>query len=278
MSLDYIQVSVLVSPREPFAEILISALAEMDFESFEETENGFNAYIAEDKYTADMERDSWAWQLPDMQVDSSHQLIPRINWNKAWEENFQPIMVDNEVYIYAPFHPAKPEIEYNICVEPKMSFGTGHHQTTHMMVQFALELNLKGKQVLDMGCGTGILGILAAMRGANHVLGIDIDEWAVANTIENADRNGVQMDALLGTADALPNKSFEVIFANINKNVLLADMERYNVVLAPGGQIIFSGFYTSDLIDIEAEAAKYGWQFVQKKERDNWQAALFSKR
>ena len=275
--MDYIELTVTVSPREPFTEILISALADDGFESFVETEDGFQAYIQSELYTDDMEASNWAWQLDGVNIIARRALIPRVNWNEAWEKNFQPIMVDDKVYIYAPFHPAKPEVPYQLLIEPKMSFGTGHHQTTHMMVQYVLELELMGKRVLDMGCGTGVLAILAAKRGAIDVWAIDIDEWSVENTLENAERNGVVLTTVQGDKEGLPEHTFDVILANINKNVLLADMAAYAMHLPTSGEIVFSGFYTHDLADIEQAANVQGLWLVSTKTRDGWQAARFVK-
>ncbi len=275
--MDYIELNVTVSPREPFTEILISALAADGFESFVETETGFQAYIQSDIYKEGMEQENWAWQLEGVTFKSETRIIPRQNWNAKWEQNFEPILVDDQVYIYASFHPAKPEIPYQLLIEPKMSFGTGHHQTTHLMVQYLLELNCEDKRILDMGCGTGVLAILAANRGATEVVGIDIDEWAVENSRENAKRNAVVLHAFLGGVDVLPSNPFDVILANINKNVLLADIAAYAGALKPGGEIFFSGFYTRDLEDITLAAKNEGLHFVSKKDRDNWQAAHFVK-
>ena len=275
--MDYIELTVTVTPREPFAEILISALADDGFESFVETEDGFQAYIQEGHYTPGMEQANWAWQLDGMKVSASVKKIPRVNWNAEWEKNFQPILVDDQVYIHAPFHPAKPEIPYQLLIEPKMSFGTGHHQTTHMMVQYVLELDFTDKAVLDMGCGTGVLAILAKQRGAAATWAIDIDEWAVENTLENAERNHVALTAQKGGVEVMPDMQFDIILANINKNVLLADMAAYANVLKENGTIVFSGFYTHDLADITNEAARNGLRFMDSKERDTWQAARFVK-
>ena len=275
--LDYIELSLSLSPREPFTDIFMGALGELGFESFEETEKGLKAYIQADQYTEGMEETCWAWHLDGVEVSSERTFIPRVNWNEEWEKNFEPILVDDEVYIHAPFHPAKPEVPYQLLIEPKMSFGTGHHQTTHMMVQFVMELEVAGKSVLDMGCGTGILAILAAMRGAKPVVAIDIDNWSVENTIENAERNNTEMRTQKGGAEVLGGEVYDVILANINKHVLLADMEVYGKVLQPEGTIVFSGFYTHDLADIEACANTFGLKLVSTKERDTWQSARFVK-
>lgn len=276
--MDYIELQITLNPTQPFTEIFVGALGEMGFESFVESETGLLAYIQADLYRENMESESWAWQLPDVKIETVRKLIPRVNWNDEWEKNFEPILVDDSVYIYAPFHPPKPQFEHNLLIEPKMSFGTGHHQTTHMMVQHLLQTDVVEKNVLDMGCGTGVLAILAAQRGAAQITAIDIDDWAVENTRENAQRNQAgHIVAKKGGAEILGNETFDVILANINKHVLLADMAVYSRVLNPGGTIIFSGFYTHDLDDLVAEAMKYNLVLKTSKTRDNWMSASFVK-
>ncbi len=275
--MDYLELTFTLTPRDPYADVFINALGDVGFESFVETEEGFQAYIQEEAYTVGLEKTCWAWGMEGVEVHTSLKKIPRVNWNEEWEKNFEPILVDDEVYIHAPFHPAKPEVPYQLLIEPKMSFGTGHHQTTHMMVQFVMELDVANKSILDMGCGTGILAILAAMRGAAPVAAIDIDDWSVENTIENAERNNVVLHTQKGGAEVLGAEVFDVILANINKHVLLADMATYATVLQPGGTIVFSGFYTHDLADIEACANTCGLKLVSSKERETWQSAQFVK-
>ncbi len=275
--MDYLELTVKLSPRNPFADLLIDALGDVGFESFVETEDGFLAYIQENDYREGLETTCWAWQMEGFEIESAVKKIPRVNWNTEWEKNFEPILVDHKVYIYAPFHPLRPEFAHQILIEPKMSFGTGHHQTTHLMVQFTLGQNLSQKRVLDMGCGTGILAILAKQMGAAHVVAIDIDDWSVENSIENAARNHVEMETRLGGAEALKTEEFDVILANINLNVLLADMHAYAQVLAPKGTIIFSGFYAEDLAVLTTEASKNGLHFVEKNQLKDWTAAVFVK-
>jgi len=278
ISMDYIELDITLNPPQPFTDIFMAALGELGFESFVENKNGLQAYIQADLYTENMEQESWAWQLPEVEIVVNRKFIARVNWNETWEKNFEPITVDDCVYIHAPFHPALPQFKYNLLIEPKMSFGTGHHQTTHMMVQHLLHIDAKGKDVLDMGCGTGLLAILAAKRGAKAITAIDIDDWAVENTIENAQRNdAAHIKTLKGGAEILGNQTFDLILANINKHVLLADMAVYNKVLRPGGSIIFSGFYTYDIDDIALEAAKFGWHQQENISRNNWMSANFVK-
>lgn len=275
--MDYLELDVKLSPRNPFADLFIDALGDVGFESFVETEGGFLAYIQKELYTEGLEKTCWSWQMDGVTVVSSVKVIPRKNWNDEWEKNFEPILVDDAVYIYAPFHPAKPEIKHQILIEPKMSFGTGHHQTTHLMVQFTLKQNMQNKRVLDMGCGTGILAILAKQMGAKNVVAIDIDDWSVENSIENAHRNNVEMETRLGGAEMLKAEEFDVILANINLNILMADMRAYAHVLAPAGTIIFSGFYKRDLETLANEAFKNGLLYVEHMQREDWTSAVFVK-
>ena len=275
--MDYLELSVKLTPRNPFADLFIDALGDVGFESFVETENGFLAYIQQEQYSEGLEKTAWSWSMDGVEVESYIKVIPRKNWNDEWEKNFQPILVDDAVYIYAPFHLKKPEFLHQILIEPKMSFGTGHHQTTYLMVQFMLEQDFAGKRVLDMGCGTGILGILAMQKGAKTVVAIDIDDWSVENSIENAQRNNVEMETRLGGADVLKDEEFDMILANINLNILMADTHAYAAVLAQNGTIIFSGFYSRDLETITSEAAKNGLSFSESKQREDWTAAVFIK-
>jgi len=273
--MDYIELAVNLTPRNPFADLFIDALGDVGFESFVENENGFLAYIQQQHYAEGLEKTCWAWNMEGVAIETSTTLIPRKNWNKDWEENFKPIVVDNKVYIHAPFHPKKPAFAHRIVIEPKMSFGTGHHQTTHLMVQLTLKQTLLKKRVLDMGCGTGILAILAAQMGANPVVAIDIDDWSIENTKENAARNKVGLETRLGGAEELKAEKFDVILANINLNILMADMAAYRAVLEDKGTIIFSGFYAQDLETLRAEAQKCGLQLTQSLEREDWIAAVF---
>ena len=202
--------------------------------------------------------------------------IAQVNWNSEWEKNFDPIDVDGVVYIRAPFHENKTGYQYPMLIEPKMSFGTGHHQTTHMMIQWLLETPTEGLKVLDMGCGTGILGILAGMRGAAAIHGIDIDTWCIENTLENAQRNNVEMTAEVGGAGALSD-IYEVICANINLNVLLADMKSYASALSSGGTIFFSGFYEENIPALREAAELAGLTYHGVKSREQWRSIKMTK-
>lgn len=270
----YIEVAAKVAPLEPFRDIFIAQLGAIGFESFSETSDGFQAYIIKEDFDQVELDAALVWDG----VECTYALkeIEQVNWNEEWEKNFDPIEVDGKVYIRAPFHAEREGFEYPMLIEPKMSFGTGHHQTTHMMIQWLLETDTTGKTVLDMGCGTGILSILAGMRGASHVHGIDIDTWCIENTLENAERNSIEMSAEVGGADAL-SATYDVICANINLNVLLADMHSYVKALNSGGTIFFSGFYEENIPALREAAEKAGLKYEGVKSREQWRSLKMTK-
>lgn len=265
----YIELAVAVSPLEPFRDLFIAQLGAVGFESFSETEEGFAAYILKEDYSASEAMEQMQWD--GVTVSVKEQEIEQVNWNAEWERNFNPIEVDGRVYIRAPFHAERAGFEYAMLIEPKMSFGTGHHQTTHMMIQWLLETPSNHADVLDMGCGTGILGILAGMRGAKSVHGIDVDTWCIENTLENAQRNGVAMTADLGGSEVLSG-TYDLILANINLNVLLADIAHYEKALRKGGSIFFSGFYEDNVPTLRAAAEALGLTFEGVKAREQWRS------
>ena len=206
-------------------------------------------------------------------------LIPQKNWNEVWESTFEPIEISNKIYVRATFHPAKPEFEYEIVIDPKMAFGTGHHQTTSMMLEWILENDFAGKKVLDMGCGTGILAIMAAKAGASAITAIDYDPVCYDSAIENAVLNHIDnITTLCGSKEVIPNEQFDIILANINRNILLDQIQRYSEVLKPEGEIYLSGFYEKpDLDMIIDEARKYGLKYIIHKTDKDWVAAKFVK-
>ena len=265
----YIELAVTVSPLEPFRDLFIAQLGAVGFESFSETEEGFAAYILKEDYSASAAMEQMQWD--GVTVSVKEQEIEQVNWNAEWERNFNPIEVDGRVYIRAPFHAERAGFEYAMLIEPKMSFGTGHHQTTHMMIQWLLETPSNHADVLDMGCGTGILGILAGMRGAKSVHGIDVDTWCIENTLENAQRNGVAMTADPGGSEVLSG-TYDLILANINLNVLLADIAHYEKALRKGGSIFFSGFYEDNVPTLRAAAEAIGLTFEGVKAREQWRS------
>lgn len=275
--MNYIQYKFSVYPKEPWTEILIAELAESAFESFEETLDDMNAYVKADLDDEEFVKETLK-NLSEADITYLRYEIEPQNWNAIWESNFKPILVDDLCYIRAEFHEPKPGIKYDIVIQPKMSFGTGHHQTTKMMIEYELETDFNGKSVLDMGCGTSILGILAMKKGAAQVEGIDIDDWAVENSIENAKRNGVEIDVKLGDVALLKDKKFDIILANINKNILMTDVSEYEKSLNfAGGELILSGLMEFDFEDIKIRCEETGLKFESSKQINEWIAMKFVK-
>lgn len=273
----YISYTFKVSPKEPATEILIAELGEVGFESFVENEEGVEAFIQKTDWNSQVLDDIYVLNSKEFEISYEMQEIEQTNWNIEWEKNFNPIQVDGLVSIRAPFH-ENPNLKYDIVIEPKMSFGTGHHETTHMMVQHLLDLNVAGKKVLDMGCGTGILAIFAEMKGAKPIDAIDIDNWCYQNSLENVERNNCKHIAVYeGDASLLKNKKYEVIIANINRNILLNDMHIYVDCLDENGIILLSGFYKEDIPVIDAEVSKYGLKLDKQIERNNWVSLKYVK-
>ena len=272
----YAEYEFKVNPVNPGAEILIAELSQLDFESFDETDEGVKAYILASLDKENLLDEVFILNNPEFEITYSVNTIEPVNWNEEWEKNFEPIVIADACAVRAPFH--KPfNVQYEIVIEPKMSFGTGHHETTFMMLQFILENTFEGKTVLDMGCGTAVLAILAEMRGASKVDAIDIDDWCVENSEENVLRNHCKyISVKLGDASVLPtSETYDTIIANINRNILLNDMEIYSKGLKMGGELYLSGFYKEDLPIIIECCNKLGLQFVENKEKNNWIAAKF---
>ncbi|MCB0466009.1 MAG: 50S ribosomal protein L11 methyltransferase [Aequorivita sp.] len=275
MSQIYIGYDFKVAPLQPGTEILIAELGYAGFESFVETDEGVTAYIQKDEWNNAILEAINILDSDDFKIEYTFSEIEQINWNSEWEKNFDPIEVDGKCTVRAPFHPAK-NFEYEIVIEPKMSFGTGHHETTFMMLQFILENDFEGKSILDMGCGTAVLAILAEMRGASKVDAIDIDAWCFENSLENIQRNNCEnISVFLGDASLLSGKMYDVIIANINRNILLNDMEAYRKCIDNGGTLYLSGFYLEDLPIIKESCNNLGFTFVENKEKNNWVATKF---
>ncbi|CAA0208859.1 50S ribosomal protein L11 methyltransferase [Tenacibaculum maritimum] len=273
----YIEYNFIVSPKEPATEILIAELGAAGFESFVENETGVVAYIQKDFWNKEILNDIFILNAGEFSIKYTQQEIAQTNWNAEWEKNFPPIQVDAKVSIRAPFH-ENPNLPYDIVIEPKMSFGTGHHETTHMMVQHLLEMDVAGMKTLDMGCGTGILAIFAEMRGANPIDAIDIDNWCYENSLENIKRNNSKHIAVFeGDSALLNNKKYDLIIANINRNILLKDMEIYTNCLHKEGVLLLSGFYKEDIPVINEEVIKYGLKLDKTLERNNWVALKYLK-
>lgn len=275
MSSIYIAYDFKVEPLQPGTEILIAELGYAGFESFVENEDGVTAYIQKEEWNAGMLDDIQILSSEEFKIEFSFSEIAQVNWNEEWEKNFDSIEVDGRCIVRAPFHP-EANLEFEIVIEPKMSFGTGHHETTYMMLQHILENDFTDKSVLDMGCGTAVLAILAEMRGASKLDAIDIDTWCFENSEENVGRNNCKnISVELGDASLLEGRKYDVIIANINRNILLNDMAGYRSCLQKGGELYLSGFYSEDLPIITDCCNKLGFTFVDNKERNNWIAAKF---
>jgi len=272
----YIAYDFNVSPKEPATEMLIAQLGYVGFESFVEQDYGVTAYIQKQEWNSKILEDVFLLHSNEFNITFEHNEIAQTNWNEEWEKNFNPIQVDNLVSIRAPFH-TNPLLQFDIVIEPKMSFGTGHHETTHMMVQHLLALDLDTKKVLDMGCGTGILAIFAEMKGAKPIDAIDIDSWCYENSLENIQRNNCNhITVYEGDASVLKEK-YDVIIANINRNILLSDMKTYTDCLNENGVLLLSGFYKEDIVIIEDEVNKHGLTFETMIQRNNWVALKYVK-
>lgn len=278
--MDYFELTIDIKPREPWADILVAELAEFGFESFVDTETGIQAYapvqigdvssILKETCIHDNEEIEVNWHLSE---------IPHQNWNATWEASFEPVLVDSRLAIIAPFHEAKdfPNREL-IVIQPQMSFGTGHHQTTYLMSQFLLDLHLLPERVLDMGTGTGVLAILAEKKGAKDILAVDIESWSVENTLENAARNSCsKIRGLLGDIDSIQEGNFGVILANINKNVLKRHMPDYAKLCSKGGLLYLSGFFTSDVAELEEVAKNAGFELVETRDKETWASMKLQK-
>lgn len=272
---DYTQVTFTVAPHEEMVTDLLAAmLAEIGYESFVPDETGMTAYVPHNAYNADaLAQILMEFPLEGYKIEYSTEKIEGEDWNAEWEKNyFQPIVVDDLCVIHSTFHTDVPSAQYDIVIDPKMAFGTGHHQTTCHMIRAILASDMTGKRVLDMGCGTALLAILARKHGATEVVGIDIDEFAYENALENIRLNNTaDIDIRLGGVDALNNgETFDYIFANINRNILLADMCHYAAHMHSGSVIFMSGFYVEDIPMLVDEANKYGLRYENHAENNRW--------
>ncbi|MBM1106285.1 50S ribosomal protein L11 methyltransferase [Aurantibacter crassamenti] len=277
-NLNYIEYTFAIHPVQPGAEILIAELGERNFESFVEQENGLLAYIKKADWSDDILEEITILENSEFQISFEFKEIEQENWNVTWETNFQPIQVENRCRVRAPFH-EKLDFEYDIVIEPKMSFGTGHHETTQMMLRYVLENDFSEKSVLDMGSGTGVLAILAEMRGATKIDAIDIDNWCYLNALENVDRNDCKnITVLEGDARLLKTaNTYDIILANINRNILLQDIPTYANAIKSGGFLFLSGFYADDIPMITDTCSKSGFTFQNNLQNGDWVAATFLK-
>lgn len=278
--MNYIEVKFACNPNDEVVNSVLSVyLGEIGFESFVEDQEGTIGYIQESLFDESVLKEVLTNLPVEAEITYTCTNIAGQNWNEEWEKNyFQPLIIDNRCIIQSTFHKVPATYEYNILIDPKMAFGTGHHQTTELMIREILKENYEGKSVLDMGCGTAILGILASMRGAEAVTAIDIDKWAYDNAVDNLTLNNVHnIEVKIGGAELLGEKTFDVILANINRNILLNDIQTYASVLNKNGHLYMSGFYTQDIEAIKDECEKYGLSFCYNTEKDNWVAVKFTR-
>lgn len=272
----YLEFNFKIKPLQPWNEILMAELIEIGFDSFTEEYDGILGYIQKDLFKEEELKEIYLLQNEEIEISYTYEEMPNINWNEEWEKNFSPINVEDKVLIRAEFHDSDPNM-HEIVIQPKMSFGTGHHPTTHLMIQQMLDMDLENKKVLDMGCGTSVLAIFAKQKGAGRTVAIDIDEWSVENSKENAARNNVELDNELGTADNLGKEKFEIILANINRNILISDIPTYVSVLEDGGKLLLSGLCFFDVDDILEVCTEQNLKLEKKIQREEWVSLLLSK-
>ena len=277
MAEDYLEYRFTVYPKSPWEDILLSQLQQLPFDSFLSTEEGLNAYLPKKQDKESLLDSVVLLNHESVQIEFTVTEIPPENWNAKWESEFQPIFVGSDCVIRADFHESQGKT-YELIIHPKMSFGTGHHPTTHMMMEFVLEETLSDKTVLDMGCGTGVLGILASKKGTRAIDAMDSDAWCVENTIENAKTNGCKnirssQAAILESTRA----TYDAIFANINRNVLLEQIPSYGQALKVGGSLFLSGFYKNDVNFLQQSCQKENLTLISTKEKEQWCALKFIK-
>lgn len=274
--MDYLEFKIKC--LDEFREILIAELSEIGFDSFLETEEGIEVYASAD----DFDRNTFMEVIDRYRksggIELNEGIVAKVNWNEEWEKNYDPIAVDDLVYVRASFHDPQPGFKHEIVINPKMSFGTGHHATTFQMLRHQGQIDHRGKRVLDVGSGTGILAIMAHLLGARKVEAFDIDDWCVENGNENFDLNGLSTRMELGTIrEVNPVGPFDIILANINKNVILDEMKIYAGLLASKGYLLLSGFYTDDVDDLLQSSKPFGLELISQQSKDNWAALILQK-
>ena len=273
---NYLEFDFKISPLQPWNEILMAELIEIGFDSFTEEHEGILAYIQKDLFKEEELKALTLFLDDQVKIEYSYREMPNINWNEEWEKNFSPINIDDQVLIRAEFHESVPGM-HEIIIQPKMSFGTGHHPTTHLMIQQMMDFDFNDKKVLDMGCGTSVLAIYAKQKGAEEVTAVDIDQWSVENSQENAARNGVELKISQGTAENLGQKNYDIILANINRNILISDIPTYVSVLNDGGKLLLSGLCFFDVDDILEVCHENNLELKKKLQREEWVSLLLEK-
>jgi ribosomal protein L11 methyltransferase len=274
--MEYVQVTLTC--LEEYREILIAELAAIGFDSFLETETGLEGYVLQEQFSRDSFDEVISTYRESAALTVVEGVLPKVNWNEEWEKNYDPIEVGKLVYVRASFHSPQPGFQYEIVINPKMSFGTGHHATTFQLLSLQGNIDHQGKRVLDVGSGTGILAIMAHLLGAKEVEAFDIDSWCVDNGNENFELNGLSTQMGLGTIrEVKPKGPYELILANINKNVLLDELAIYTSLLAPQGILLLSGFYSEDIDDLNQAASLNGLHLTTQSTKDNWAALEFQK-
>ena len=271
--MDYVELNCTIEPfDQEIAEILTAELSELGYESFVEHETGIKAYIRSHLYHEKVHESIQITENKSFKISFVPNWIMEENWNETWEKNyFEPIIIDNQCVVRSSFHPQFDNIKYQLTIDPKMAFGTGHHDTTSLIIKEILEMELAGKTIADLGCGTGILAILCSMRGASSITAVDIDEWSYKSTIENAELNNcTNIKTYLGDVSLIDNQKFDIVFANINKNVLLNEMKYYAKCMKKGSILVLSGFYSSDFVDIDKSASNQQMILVKQSKSNNW--------
>ncbi len=264
--MDFVTISVKCSPE--CTAILIPTLFEIGFDSFQEFDDGFEGSSEKEAFSEDR-LTSALHDFPDVSLVIKDQ--EKINWNEKWEKNYDPIIVDNKCLVRAAFHDTRENMDYEIVINPKMSFGTGHHATTYQMLSYQMKLDHAGKKVLDVGCGTGILSIMAGLRGAKEIVATDIDDWCIENSLENFSLNDFKSIQLIkGQIGELEQTEFDIVIVNIDKNILMDQLKTYTDKLKVNGKLLLSGFYQQDVKELEEEGMKYGMIKLVETTRDNW--------
>lgn len=276
----YIEIHCKIDNPQEGNEIMIALLADLGCDSFVENEEGVLAYIPQKDFRKEIFDDLLVNNAVPYSFTLNYQLMEDKDWNAEWEANYSSVIIDNCCLIRAPFHESVPNMLYEIIIEPKMAFGTAHHSTTSQIISYLLEENCNAKKILDMGTGTGVLAILAALKGAKHITAIDNDEWAYNNCIENVEKNNIHIiETILGDAKSIKDVDYDIVIANINRNILLQDMATYAKVMTDNGVLFLSGFYKEPDLDILLqEAKKYQLEITSYKEKNGWVATRLEKR